>query len=74
MLKLRSLRQQAQPVVFRKGDWVRYIGFDTKVQYDYGNQDLRILAIDLIHGIAICENTIGQCLVGVSFGDLQRMC
>lgn len=54
-----------------KGDHARYIGLDAKIQLDYGNQDLLILAVDLIDRIAVCENETGQRLVGVSFGDLQ---
>ncbi|HEY9669237.1 MAG TPA: hypothetical protein V6C91_20665 [Coleofasciculaceae cyanobacterium] len=71
MVKFCSLRQQPQLISLTKGDHAHYIGLDAKIQLDYGNQDLLILAVDLVNRIAVCENEIGQHLVGVSFRDLQ---
>jgi len=57
---------------FQQGDLVRYIGQNLKIQQDYGNQDLRIIAIDPISKIAVCSTKIGQCLVGVPLCELHR--
>jgi hypothetical protein len=71
MVRLCSIPQNRQPVRLSRGDCVRYIGVDPRIQQDYGNQNLRILAIDLMSGIAVCNNEIGQCLVGVALRELQ---
>ena len=63
--------QYVQSVPLKQGDWVRYIGLDPRIQQDYGNQDLRILAVDAVCGIAVCDNTFGQRLVGVAIAELQ---
>ncbi len=71
MVKTYCLPQHLQSVRLSQGDCVRYIGSDLRIQQDYGNQDLRIFAIDALSGIAVCENSAGNCLVGVSHHDLQ---
>ena len=72
MVKLCSIPQGFQPVRFNQGDCVRYIGTDPKIQQDYGNQDLQILAIDFVSETTVCKNKAGNCLVGVSYRDLQH--
>lgn len=54
------------------GDSVRYIGEDPKIQADYGGP-LTIVAIDIVHGRAICITPEGRCLVGVAVSDLQKI-
>ncbi|GAB4368001.1 MAG: hypothetical protein Kow00121_06730 [Elainellaceae cyanobacterium] len=73
MGKLCSRLQRFQPVRLNQGDYVRYIGADPKIQQDYGNQNLRVLAIDGLSGLAICDNEVGQCLVGVALRELQNI-
>jgi hypothetical protein len=70
MVKLCPLLYRIQ---LNRGDWVRYIGVDRKIQLDYGNQDLKILEIDLISEIAVCINKKGQRLVGVALRELQSI-
>jgi len=53
------------------GDRVCYVGLDTKIQQDYGNQELLILRVDSFSKIAVCKNNLGDYLVGVPFSDLQ---
>lgn len=72
MLKFASL-PHLQPIQLTQGDYVRYVGADPKIQQDYGNQNLRILAIDLMSGIAVCDNEKGRCLVGVALRELQSI-
>ncbi|MBD2088950.1 hypothetical protein H6F67_03670 [Microcoleus sp. FACHB-1515] len=76
MAKLYSLQQPPVPlqqsVSFQQGDWVRYIGRNPKIQQDYGNQDLRIVAIDWLSEIAVCDTKIGQRLVGVALRELRN--
>jgi hypothetical protein len=72
MVKHCLLPRRHQLIQLHQGDRVRYIGTDPKIQQDYGNQDLCILAIDWSSGIAVCDNTVGQRLVGVALRELQR--
>lgn len=73
MAKLYSSLQQLPVVALGQGNCVRYIGADPKVQQDYGDQDLQVIAIDSMSGIAICDNKRGQRLVGVAVRDLQGL-
>lgn len=73
MVKLCSLPRHSQPVRLSQGDWVRYIGADPKIQQDYGSQNLRIVAVNSISGIAVCDNAVGQRLVGVALRQLQSI-
>ncbi|NJL19953.1 MAG: hypothetical protein HC895_02655, partial [Leptolyngbyaceae cyanobacterium SM1_3_5] len=85
MKKVCSLRQPShsislsqtvllrQAVPLQEGDWVRYVGSNLKIQQDYGNQDLRITAIDLLNGIAVCDTKIGSRLVGVALHELHKL-
>lgn len=79
MTKVRSLRQPLQSisvsrtVALQPGDWVRYGGSNLKIQQDYGNQDLRIVAIDLLDEIAVCDTKIGARLVGVALRELYNI-
>ncbi len=54
------------------GDSVRYVGADPRIKADYGGP-LTIVAIDMVHGRAICINHEGRCLVGVAISDLQKI-
>jgi hypothetical protein len=71
MVKSCSLPRH-QPIWLKPGDCVRYIGLDPRIQQDYGDQDLRIIAIDFMNGIAVCDNQMGQRLVGVALRELQK--
>lgn len=71
MVELCFFPQCFQPIQLAQGCYVRYVGADPKLQQDYANQSLRILAIDTISGITICENQAGLQLVGVSYRDLE---
>lgn len=73
MVNLYSCPQPICSTPLQQGDYVRYIGSDLKTQQEYGNQDLCILAIDLISGITVCDNQFGQQLVGVFSWELQRL-
>jgi hypothetical protein len=72
MAKLYFLPQHDQVQPLKPGDWVRYVGSEPKIQQDYGNQNLRIVAIDPVSPIAVCDSSTGQRLVGVALGDLHR--
>lgn len=65
------LQQFPRCVSLRQGDRVRYIGSDRKIQNDYGNQELIVLAVDLVSGVSVCRNRSGQCLVGVRLQELE---
>ncbi|NES95346.1 MAG: hypothetical protein F6K32_08960 [Desertifilum sp. SIO1I2] len=54
------------------GDCVQYVGSDLRIQQDYGNQELRILAIDR-SGMTVCEDKAGNRLVGVSSHHLKHL-
>jgi len=73
MVKLCSSPQQIEPSPLEQGDYVRYIGANPQIRQDYSNQDLCIIAIDLISGIAVCDNKTGQRLVGVTLRELQKV-
>lgn len=55
----------------KQGDTVRYIGLDSKVQRDYGHQDLVVFKVDAVSAIAVCKNRAGNLLVGIRFHELQ---
>lgn len=71
MVKHCSSLQDLQRSQFKRGDWVRYCGGDPRIQQDYGNQDLRIVAIAPLSNLAVCDNQFGQRLVGVSLSELN---
>lgn len=73
MSKLCFSLQELQPVQFILGGSVRYMGEDPKLQQDYGNQDLQIVAIDRISGIAVCDTAGGQRLVGIALRELKAV-
>ncbi|MBD2464683.1 hypothetical protein H6G89_27125 [Oscillatoria sp. FACHB-1407] len=73
MVRLRLLSCQLQSAQLQLGDWVQYVGTDPKLQQDYGNQTLQIRAINVISGIAVCNNEYGQQLVGVALDELRTI-
>ncbi|MBD2314158.1 hypothetical protein H6G20_21035 [Desertifilum sp. FACHB-1129] len=72
MLHLCPLVQGLQFGEFLQGDCVQYVGSDLRIQQDYGNQELRILAIDR-SGMTVCEDKAGNRLVGVSSHHLKHL-
>lgn len=68
-----SSPRQPETSLLEQGDYVRYIGANPKIKQDYSDQDLCIIAIDLISGLAVCDNKTGQRLVGVTLRELQKV-
>jgi hypothetical protein len=56
---------------FQKGDRVYYSGADRKIQGDYGNQLLTVLAVDPVSRRLVCTTKDNRWLVGVSFAELK---
>jgi len=73
MTNLCLLPQRPQLPQLKHGDWVHYCGSDPKIQQDYGNQDLQIVAIAPLSNLAVCDNSFGQRLVGVNLSELQKI-
>lgn len=68
---LSALKLRTPEILLHVGDSVYYAGLDARIHRDYGGQVLRILALNTIRDIAVCENPMGFQLVGVQVRDLM---